>query len=419
MLTSSVAALNAFRRDDRGSIIPTFAIMFFMISLTMGAAVDAARMYHSQSRLGSAADTAAVAAAKALLDGRNSDADVERIATEYFYANLKENEGYAKIHSFTTKLDRTKNSVEIDISADVPMTITKIAGFETVSLPVSSVAIFDQKDIELGLQLDLTGSMGGRKIADLRDATTDLVDILLPDAGTPNKVRIALAPYASGVNAGTYAAALTNGRNGADNCVYDRLGASADTDNAPDVGAYFRAKSDIVGEQNCPGESLVPLSSDKNLLKSTVAAYRTSTTTAGHLGTNFAWASISPKWSGIWPVASKPAAYNDGKTIKAVILMTDGEYNTFDGQCDAGGCTSYGPRGVKSNTHARAMCDNIKGEGVVVYTVGFMISHPEAIRTLGHCASSVQHYYKAENGDELRQAFASIAIQLNNLRLSK
>ena len=419
MLTFLVAGLNAFRRDDRGGIIPTFAVMFFFLAMTMGAAVDAARMYHSQSRLGSAADSAAIAAAKALLDGRNTDADVQRIATEYFYANLKEDQGYAKIHSFTAKLDRTKNAVEIDVQADVPMTITKIAGFETVSLPVSSVAIFDQKDIELGLQLDLTGSMGGRKIADLRDATTDLVDILLPDAGTPNKVRIALAPYASGVNAGPFAGTITNGRSGADNCVYDRLGSSADTDDAPGLGSFFRAKSDIVGEQNCPGESLVPLSSDKRMLKRTVAAYRTSSTTAGHLGTNFAWASISPKWSGVWPALSQPAAYNDGKTIKAVILMTDGEYNTFDGQCDASGCNAYGPRGVKSNQHARTMCDNIKGEGVVVYTVGFMITHPEAIRTLGHCASSVQHYYKAENGDELRQAFASIANQLNNLRLSK
>ena len=44
----------------------------------------------------------------------------------------------------------------------------------------------EQHDIELAMALDVTGSMSGSKIADLRTAATDLVDILLPAGGTPN-----------------------------------------------------------------------------------------------------------------------------------------------------------------------------------------------------------------------------------------
>ena len=163
---------------------------------------------------------------------------------------------------------------------------------------------------------------------------------------------------------------------------------------------------------------IVPLSDDKQMLKNTVAAYTTSTSTAGQLGTNWAWNLISPKWNSIWPGASTPVAYHDSQTIKAVILMTDGEYNTFDGQCDNGGCNPYGTRGQKSNAHAKAMCANMKAEGVVVYTVGFQINHPAAIDTLSTCATSADHYFKADNAAALKEAFSSIAQELNNLRLT-
>ncbi len=410
MIASPFKALNDFRRDDRGSIIPTFGVMFFVITMCAGVAVDYGRIRHSETRLSFAADAAALAAGKALLDGRNSDADVQDIATKIFQANFKETDGYAHVQSFTAKLDRGTNSVEIDIQAEVPMTITKIAGFERVSLPVSSVATFDQKDIELGLQLDLTGSMAGRKIRDLRDATSDLIDIMLPDAGTPNKVRLALAPYASGVNLGAYARAVTNNRQGVDNCVYDRPGANADRDTTPSINNYFQGRQDLPGALACPGSRLVPLSSDKVMLKDEVRRFRDGGFTAGQMGTMFAWATISPEWSGIWPSESAPAPYRDGKTIKAAILMTDGEYNTFNG---ASGNTNA------ANPHARAMCANMKAEGVVVYTVGFMINLPEALNTLGQCASSSDKFFRAEDGAALREPFANIANQLNNLRLAK
>jgi len=416
VLTSSIAALNAFRRDTRGSIIPTFAIMFFFLAMTMGAAVDAARLYHSQSRLGSAADSAAIAAAKALLDGRNSDADVERIATEYFYANLKESEGYAKIHSFVPKLDRTKNSVEIDIQADVPMTITRIAGFDTVSLPVSSVAIFDQKDIEISLALDVTGSMCSpcSKIDDLKTAVGDLLDIMLPDAGTPNKVRVGLAPYAAGVNAGSFARAATDNRSG-DGCTFERQGSQPEGDQAPSVGNYLKVTADV-DSGSCASAKVVALSADKDLLRRTVNGYNTHTTTAGHLGAQWASYLVSPNWGGVFGGESVPAAYNDGKTIKAAVLMTDGENNTFNGQRHAGDR-------ARSDNLVREICSEMRTKNVMVFTVGFTgpggALDNTAQTLLKDCAADPSHFFLAKNRDELRQAFASIANQLNNLRLSK
>jgi Flp pilus assembly protein TadG len=402
----------------------TFGIMAMVIVMAAGVGIDFARVNHSYSRLSTAADAAAIAAGKALLDGRNSDADVQRIATEFFNMNFKGGEGYAIIQSFTAKLDRSTNAVEIDIDAEVPMTLTKIAGVQKFDLPIRSVAIFNQQDIELGVQLDLTGSMSGQKIADLRVASADLVDILLPDAGTPNRVRIALAPYASGVNAGPYAGLISNNTSVADNCIYDRNGLLFDTDEAPTPMSFFKGRPLVAGSRSCPPNPIVPLTSDKALLKSEISRFAVTTTTAGHLGSTFAWATISPKWSAIWPAASRPAPYGDGKTVKAAILMTDGEYNTVDGNCDLdargnANCGLRGPRFRKSNDDAKALCANMKREGVVVYTVIFQSRDPAAIDTLGTCATSADKFFRAENGDELRAAFANIAQNINNLRLSK
>lgn len=412
----------SFAADERGAVAMMFGIIFFVFFFSAGMAIDYARIVHFKSRLAVALDAAALAAGKAMLDGRLSDSEVLAIAERYFTENVEAGgENFGTIAALNVQLDRSVGGVTIDVDAQVPMTFTRIAGYEQVNLPLSTAARFDQKDIELGMQLDLTGSMCSpcSKRDALRTATRDLIDILLPDAGTPNSVRIGFAPFSAGVNLGPYASIATDGQNGGSNCVYDRHGSNDTTDAPPSAGNFFKGLPELPGAGNCPGTRLVPLTDDKNLLKATAAGLTTGGTTAGQAGTNWAWNLISPNWSGVWPNSAIPAPYNDGHTVKAVVLMTDGEYNTFDGRCDAGGCTPYGTRGRKSNDQAKAMCQNMKQQDVIVFTVGFMLNHPAAAETLGECATSPQHYFRAENGDELRAAFAAIAVQLNNLRLTR
>jgi len=405
-------SINAFKRDERGSILPTFGIMGVVIVMCIGAGVDYARLHHSQSRLAAAADAASLAAGKALLDGRNSDADVKRIAVEYFQQNFSEHDGYARVQSVVARLDRVRNAVEVDIAADVPMTIMRMVGVEQVNLPVSSVSIFDQKDIEVALALDVTGSMCQpcTKIDALKDATNDLIDILLPDAGTPNKVRIGLAPYSSGVNAGSYASPATGNRS-SNGCTFERFGSEPAGDQAPGTGNYLKASSDV-GGAGCPAATVVGLSADKSVLQRTVDGYRTNGTTAGHLGAQWASYLVSPKWSGVFGGESAPAAYKDGKTVKAVILMTDGENNTFGG-------SQRGSNRTLSDTLTGEICSAMRNQDVMVFTVGFGTLDTTAQTLLKSCANDTSRFFMATNEAALRQAFTNIANQLNNLRLSK
>ena len=404
-------AVNAFRRDVRGAVAMTFGVMFMRIVLCMGVAVDYARIHHSYSRITSAADAAAIAAGKGLLDGRLTVADIEQMATEFFYANLRQREGYATIHSFRARVNRAQQSVEVDVEAEVPMTIMKVAGFTKVDIPVTSVAIFDQKDIEVALAVDLTGSMcsgGDRepclhapKIDALKAATDDLLNILLPDGGTPNKVRVGVAPFSAGVNAGSYARDVT-GLSSPPPCTIEREGIEPEGDQAPSTNNYLKS-----GGACPPGSPVIALTSDKTLLSRTVNNYRATGTTAGHLGAQWASYLVSPNCGTIWGSEGRPAAYNDGKTIKAAIFMTDGKNNTF------GGINNERLNRPRSDALFRDVCAEMRSHQVRVYTIG--LSTPSdpldttAINLLRDCAGDLSHAYLGASRDELRQAFSNIA----------
>ena len=107
-------------------------------------------------------------------------------------------------------VNRVAGNIIIDTVGTVPMSITRLAGYKQATMPVNVATSYDQHDIELGLALDVTGSMRGTKLSDLKLAAKDLVEILMPDSGQSNRVRIGLAPYAASINAGSYAETVTD-----------------------------------------------------------------------------------------------------------------------------------------------------------------------------------------------------------------
>jgi hypothetical protein len=170
---------------------------------------------------------------------------------------------------------------------------------------------------------------------------------------------------------------------------------------------------------NCPnGAAVTALSDDNGALKRAIGGLRSGGSTAGHLGTAWAWYLVSPEWSSVWPVASRPVAYGDKKTIKAVVLMTDGVYNTFGGQCDRS-CSNTSGQARDSQRVAQQLCQNMKDKSVKVYSIGFKLDDPRAENVLRECATSALTFYRAENGDQLLQAFRQIAEDLLRLRLSQ
>ncbi|MCV0368380.1 MULTISPECIES: TadE/TadG family type IV pilus assembly protein [Filomicrobium] len=403
----------AFLTDENGGVAVMFGLVLLGVLFAAGMAVDYGRVVHTKTRLAQAVDAAALAAGRALLDGRLSNSDVEEIATRYFDTNLGERSGFGTVGRPVIQIVRETGEVHVTADANVPMTLTKIAGFTNVNVPATASSRFDDRDIELSMGLDITGSMGGSKIAALKSATNALIDIMLPDPGgdTENEVRVALAPYSSGVNAGDYVQAATGQKK--QSCTFEREGSSPTGDQSPGPNNYLKVQGDdgIAKRPTCPSAKVIPLTKDKALLKREVSRYSANGATAGHLGALWGYFLLSPNWGGVFGGDSVPVAYGDRKTVKAMVFMTDGEFNTI------GGTQSW--RNTKeSQDTAVEICRNMRSNSILVYTVAFQLNSTSTKQMLLDCAGSPDRYFDASDDEALRTAFTRIATQLNNLRLT-
>ena len=210
-------------------------------------------------------------------------------------------------------------------------------------------------------------------------------------------------------------------------CVTERQGSTYRyTDDAPAAGkwiGYFNPSSNTNGQYNADGTcddndptaaaNMVPLTTNKTELKNVINAFQAAGSTAGQLGTAWAWYTLSPKWNSIWP-SSAAGQYADLTTLgptgapklrKIAVLMTDGDYNK-----------EYTGGNPNSETQAKALCTAMKTAKIEVYTVGFQVSN-DAKTLLKGCATDNSHFYDASTGKSLKQAFRDIALKISNLRI--
>ncbi len=398
--------LRKFVTADRGSIAPLFGMMLLFIVITVGVSVDMARGTRVSIDAGGALDAAALAAAKSLRLENTGDADLVTLANQYFDANF---DGLPlRERNISATIDRINHGVTLTADLSIASTLAGIIGQDTIQIRTQSQAIYDVRNVELSMMLDVSGSMQGSKIADLKSAASDLVDILMDANENGSDHKIAIAPFSTSVNAGSFATRIgtrfdRRGRAyaGANStCLTDRSGTAAFTDADPTTGTF------IMRSASCPASSVLPLTNVRDDILTHIDGLIASGNTAGHLGAAWAWYLLSPNWSTLWPAESAPVAYDDDEYQKVAILMTDGMFNTF-----------YESGNGNSEAQARLVCTNMKAAGVTVYTVGFQVP-PEVLPILQHCATSSKHFFDASNGAELSATFRTIAQRLSGLRIA-
>jgi len=141
--------------------------------------------------------------------------------------------------------------------------------------------------------------------------------------------------------------------------------------------------------------------------------------TAGHMGIAWGWYLLSPEWTSIWPADSEPLAYDEPDSAKALIMMTDGSFNSwFDG---VGSSEDFGyledPDQGSSFEQAADLCDSVKATGIVIYTVAFQA--PSSAQTaLDNCSSGPEYSFDPQNDQELEQAYKAIATSIADLRIT-
>lgn len=214
------------------------------------------------------------------------------------------------------------------------------------------------------------------------------------------------------------------------NCVTERVGPQAYTEAAPTSASSWvgRHYPDING--SCISDTILPLTSNAATVKNRIDAFSVSGSTAGQIGIAWGWYMVSPNWNSLWP-SGAAAEYNAAETLKAVVIMTDGEFNTpyCNGVISRQAGSGSGSNSAKIDCDAtngdpfaqsRSLCSAMKARGVIVYTVGFGIaSGGDAAAMLLDCASTPENFFLPANGGDLSQAFAAIGRSISQLRISK
>ncbi len=401
MISVKNNAASKFCRSANGNVTIVFGFAALVITGMAGLAIDGGRAYSATQKASAALDAAALAGAKALQRGDLDDDGIKNVATSWMQSQFLDRAASQRItvQNVEVGIDRGARTVTVELTARIANHFGPLFHMDTFQINSRAAATYGVTSLELGLMLDVSGSMQDYgKIDDLKDAVGSMVDILMPENDASPNTRIGIAPYSSAVNSGVYS---TKVRSGSGKCVSERRGADAFSDHSA-TGALMGTKA-----SSCPSSAIQPITSDRATLLANVDALQASGNTAGHLGAAWAWYLVSPNWADIWPAASKPAAYGEKGTYKAVVLMTDGMFNT-----------AYESTNGTSDQQARQLCSNMKAAGVTVFTIGFQ-APATVVPTLRDCASSAEYFHDASDASALTGAFRRIADELSQLRLSR
>ncbi len=494
--------------DRRGAVAMLAGLAAIPLLAMAGAAIDLTRLYLVHSRLVTSVDAAALAGARVIND-LDRDAQIQR----WFWANFTRDSrqgrtGFlgAEITSFNISVEESNRVVRLQVRAALPTTVLRVFGQDTLIASADHAARRQDRGMELALVLDVTGSMAGASMTALRDSATELVNILYgPNETIPN-FYMSLVPYTATVNIGrgrsnwlaagsldptAYGSTVWRG------CVQARHQNSEDETDTPPTIVPFRphlwpstvgryspnrgdnewtnlninepnpeapasdaAQNAIGNEARGPnlgcGRAITPLVPARTTVLTEIANLRATHRggTMANLGLQMGWATISPRWRGLWGTPNLPLNYDTPYMDKVLVLMTDGNNEWHDwaegapGACRTTGSnppcrsgyvsdgdadmTAYGRLrenrlGLSSisNANARAeinarmsrLCTRIKANGVILYTVTFNVTAAATQDLYRNCATRPEYYFNSPDAASLRAAFREIGGQLANLRL--
>ncbi len=201
MLNRFTARLRKFRDDIQGAMLIYFVIVFTTMIALAGVAIDIARYEADRSQVQAHLDNATLAAASLRQSVSTPPADI--------VADYMDKAGMSDHYVVVTDAEKTINSityrrVEASASADVNTMFMDMFGVDKLGIKVNSVAEERIPHVEISLILDVSGSMSGSKLANMKTGAKEFIDAVMAanTSEDPFRISVNLVPYNMQVNGG-------------------------------------------------------------------------------------------------------------------------------------------------------------------------------------------------------------------------
>lgn len=441
-----------------GSVAMAFALTITAIAGMVGLSIDASRWISVRQQLQASLDGAVLAVASRTESGEDG--------APYLTAQLQAN--WKSPHGATAPTATTVSGANHTISAiaqsSVRATFIRVLGFDTLPVKVEAVAQYGSHSVDVALALDVTGSMSGSKIDNMRTAAKSMTDAIYAMPGAETKVRVSIVPFAEYVNVGTaYRGqswlSVENDRT-ENQCYMSKPLISKSGCTITQVPVTVEGSGTVYYDQEtctsyvygpeqqycgpvtyqwngCVGSRLSPLNTralltstnpspglmnftcnapltrltnDKTVQTAAIDALNPSGETYLPAGIMWGWRTISPDG----PFGDSTATSGPTKPRRVLVLMTDGE-NTRS-QDDK---YHWGTDKAAANTLTAALCTEVKKDNIDVYTIAYEVTDPATIELLKSCSSGGSHFFDASDALKLKAAFSTIGQSLSAIRLAR
>ena len=177
--------IDRFRQGNDGSVAAIMAIAMVPFLLTVGASIDLSRMVAAKSKLQSAVDIAALAAARSSVED----------GVRAFHAN---NSLPGATVAITTP---TTGTYHVEATYTVPLTLLNGRMTDPVIRAKADSEAMGGGPLEVALALDNTGSMAN-DMAALKTAATNMVEALIRNGASNADFKMSVVPFVAAVNPG-------------------------------------------------------------------------------------------------------------------------------------------------------------------------------------------------------------------------
>jgi hypothetical protein len=334
--------LNRFAKGEDGSLLILGLMLFLLMAMMGGLAVDLMRFEQRRTQMQQTLDRSVLAAAS-----MSQQLDPEDVVNDYFdKAGLADYLDWVNVDS-----GLNFRTVTAAASSTIDPYFLQMLGIDEVNAATGSGAEQRISNVEVSLVLDISGSMGGSRISNLKPAAREFVTSILA-TGEPGRVSISIIPYNAQVNIGK---PMMDAFNVTDNhassaCIelpdstFSSTGLSRTASlkqNAHFDPYYYTSGSNNM-LYNCPPQSgnvVTPMTDSESTLHSAINSLVVGGNTSIDLGVKWGAYLLNKNSNGVIQhlisqnkvnskFSNRPLDETTFDVLKVLVVMTDGENTT-------------------------------------------------------------------------------------------